>query len=80
MYSPQYPVINETVTFTATNATEGTRTIECYEWDFGDGATGSSRIVTHAYSSAGDYAVKLIMTDDEGATSSCSELITVPIG
>jgi hypothetical protein len=78
-YSPQYPVINETVTYTATNATEGTRTIECYEWDFGDGATGSDRIVTHSYSSAGDYAVKLIITDDEGATNSCIEVITVAV-
>ena len=41
--------------------------------------TGSGRIVTHSYSSAGNYAVKLIVTDGEGATNSITMVITVAI-
>ena len=74
-----YPVtfINQTITFNASNTTVGK--IECYDWDFGDGATGSGKIVTHSYSSAGNYTVKLIVTDEKGATNSTTEIIHIGI-
>ncbi|NAS89447.1 hypothetical protein C4E24_06905 [ANME-1 cluster archaeon AG-394-G21] len=74
-----YPVtfINQTITFNASNTTVGK--IECYDWDFGDGATGSGMIVTHSYSSAGNYTVKLIVTDEKGATNSTTEIIHIGI-
>jgi PKD repeat protein len=34
-----------------------------YIWSFGDGATGSGQVVTHAYSSAGSYTVTLTVID-----------------
>ncbi|MCL6642911.1 MAG: PKD domain-containing protein, partial [Candidatus Bipolaricaulota bacterium] len=30
-----------------------------YEWDFGDGATGTGQTASHAYSASGTYTVKL---------------------
>jgi len=33
--------------------------IASYEWDFGDGASGVGRIVTHTYPELGEYRVKL---------------------
>jgi PKD repeat protein len=30
-----------------------------YEWEFGDGATGSGATTAHAYNSAGTYTVKV---------------------
>ena len=30
-----------------------------YEWEFGDGATGSGASTTHAYNSAGTYTAKI---------------------
>ncbi|HID19871.1 MAG TPA: PKD domain-containing protein [Methanophagales archaeon] len=77
VYYPEDPIINQTISFNASNSTDGE--IERYDWDFGDEATGTGQVVTHSYSSAGDYAVKLIVTDDKGATSSTTEVIRIGI-
>jgi DNA/RNA endonuclease G (NUC1) len=37
-----------------------------YAWDFGDGATGSGRDVSHPYPQDGTYTVRLIVTDPRG--------------
>ena len=47
------------------------------EWDFGDGTAASGAEVSHAYSEAGDYTVSLTVTDDEGATATASQTVTV---
>ena len=38
-----------------------------YIWGFGDGETAEGAEVTHTYADAGDYAVTLTVTDDDGA-------------
>ncbi|MEZ4658352.1 MAG: PKD domain-containing protein [Caldilineaceae bacterium] len=40
-----------------------------FNWSFGDGATGSGRVVSHAYSAPGDYLVTVIATDDAGSSA-----------
>ncbi len=58
-------------------------TVVSYAWDFGDGATGTGRTTSHAYTSAGTYAVRLTVTDDDGATAVASEsvvIVTPPSG
>jgi len=42
--------------------------ISRYEWDFGDGSTGSGVSPVHAYSTAGTYNVTLTVWDDKNAT------------
>jgi hypothetical protein len=37
-----------------------------YAWNFGDGSTGSGANVSHAYSTAGTFNVRLIVTDPLG--------------
>ncbi|UCE39177.1 MAG: PKD domain-containing protein, partial [Thermoplasmata archaeon] len=37
-----------------------------YEWDFGDGNTGSGENPTHVYTTSGAYTVCLTVTDDDG--------------
>jgi len=37
-----------------------------YHWDFGDGNTSDKAVVTHHYEKAGDYIVKLTVTDESG--------------
>jgi PKD repeat protein len=49
-----------------------------WSWDFGDGATASSRDPNHSYSDAGTYAVRLTAEDSEGATATFSRQLIVP--
>jgi len=74
-YYPENPIINETITFNASNSTDPDGTIENYEWDFGDGEIAEGKIVTHSYSSAGNYTVKLTVADNEGAANSTAQVI-----
>lgn len=51
--------------------------IVSYHWDFGDGSSGTGRIVKHTYFADGTWQVTLTVIDDDGAVSSTSSLITV---
>ena len=48
-----------------------------YHWDFGDGATATDRITTHAYSDNGQYTVRLTVSDQTGAFNTTATAITV---
>jgi parallel beta-helix repeat protein len=76
-YYPENPVVNQTITFNASSSTDHDGTVENYEWDFGDGEKAEGEIVTHSYSSAKNYTVKLTVTDNEGATNSTAEIINI---
>jgi PKD repeat protein len=41
-----------------------------YEWDFGDGTRATNALVTHAYTSEGQYNVTLTVSDESNATAS----------
>lgn len=43
-------------------------TIVSYEWEFGDGTSGTGSEVSHSYGSRGCYIVRLTVTDDDGAS------------
>lgn len=64
------------VSFTDTS-TDSDGTIVSWNWNFGDGNTSSSQNPQHTYASAGSYSVALTVTDNEGATGSTSNNITV---
>ena len=76
-FSPKNPLVNEEITFDASASTDPDGSIVSYEWDFGDGNTGSGKIVTHSYPSAGDYTVTLTVTDDKGAKDTTTREIKV---
>jgi PKD repeat protein len=46
--------------------------IVAYDWDFGDGATGTGERPQHAYVTGGTYTVTLTVTDDQSASSTCT--------
>ena len=50
-----------------------------YHWDFGGGATGTGKTVTHAYSTPGDHTVTLTVTDDNVPAKSDSTSRTVTV-
>lgn len=53
------------VTFNAGGSTSPAG-ITAYQWDFGDGSTGSGLSATHTYSTEGVYAATLQITDADG--------------
>jgi PKD repeat protein len=75
-YSPESPIVNDTVTFTATESPS----ITAYEWDFGEGLgvveTNSSTIF-HAFYAEENYTVTLTVYDSDGLHASYSRAIFV---
>ena len=49
--------------------------IVSYDWDFGDGATGTGANPSHSYANAGTYTVQLIITDVIG----CKDTLIKPL-
>jgi len=62
--------------FTASGSFDSDGSIESYDWDFGDGSTGSGFSPGHTYEDPGDYIATLTVTDDDGATDSDIVMVT----
>ena len=54
--------------------------IVSWDWDFGDGNTGTGETTSHTYGADGTYTAILTVTDDEGATGSSSQSVTIGEG
>lgn len=57
----------------STNTVAGTT----YDWEFGDGASGSGVNVGHTYEQDGDYTVTLTVTNPDGQSNAMSKPISV---
>jgi 6-phosphogluconolactonase (cycloisomerase 2 family) len=59
------------VSFDASGAADPDGSITRYDWDFGDGTpvTDAGPKPSHLYAQPGDYAVRLVVTDNEGAST-----------
>ena len=66
-YTPTKPKEGQDVQFTDKSIDLDGK-IVAWHWDFGDGYTSSKRNPTHKYEKIGEYAVKLTVKDDDGAT------------
>jgi parallel beta-helix repeat protein len=51
-----------------------------YEWDFGDGTTGTGKIVYHKYCEVGTYNVTLKVTDNDGLTGNITYSAIITMG
>lgn len=63
---PEYGDIGELITFDGLGSYDIDGTIESYDWDFGDGTSGTGETTNHIYSIHGIYTIKLTVTDDYG--------------
>jgi len=77
--SPTYGNSPLTVQFNASSSTDADGTIALYSWNFGDGSTGSGKILSHTFIAAAtsNFTVRLTVTDNQGATGSTTAVITV---
>ncbi|MEM9935524.1 MAG: PKD domain-containing protein, partial [Bacteroidota bacterium] len=65
------------INFNGTNSTDLDGSIASYNWTFGDGSTASGSTVSHTFTSAGTYQVRLTVADDNGCENQASTTITV---
>lgn len=56
---------------------DGDDQIDEYSWDFGDGAQGNGKSVSHTYGAVGTYVITLTVTDKWGATDRASKTVYV---
>jgi parallel beta-helix repeat protein len=68
---------NLTVTLDASVSFDRDGTIISYEWDFGDDAGGTGKIIDHTYPDYGIYNVTLTVTDNDGKIHSGTKIISV---
>lgn len=50
-----------------------------FSWEFGDGVTGVGRLARHAFPTAGDFVVRLTVTDEAGAASSLARTLALAL-
>jgi hypothetical protein len=63
------PLEGDDVSFNASASYDANGTIVSYEWDFGDGDSGSGVEAIHSYSDLGYHIVRLTATDNYGAAT-----------
>ncbi len=73
----QSVLVGKTVTFDGSASYDSDGSIASYDWNFGDGSTGSGKIVTHVYSTAQTYTVTLTVTDNGWLTGTDNAFVTV---
>ncbi|WP_087018001.1 PKD domain-containing protein [Thaumasiovibrio subtropicus] len=66
--------------FDASSSYDNDGTITAYSWQFGNGSTASGLNASHIYVTEGSYNVTLTVTDNEGASRSQTQSITVSTG
>lgn len=76
-YSPGLPLVNQQIVFNASLSNPNVGNITAFYWNFGDGTNGSGSVLTHSYSSFGNYSVTLLVTNSEGVNNSLTLTVRV---
>ena len=70
--------MGQTIVFNGDQSTAAVgHSLTAFAWNFGDGATATGSIASHAYSIAGAYNVVLTVTDDTGQKATKASTVTV---
>lgn len=76
-FYPSEPLIGQSVRFNASSSQAGSNIINSYNWDFGDGSSGTGITPSHIYNSAGTHTVKLTLVLDDNSTKTSSKTIAI---
>src|SRR5262245_12877407 len=89
-FNPTQPALNAPVAFDGQSSCPeagfagfcvlSDRTITAYNWDFGDGTTGSGAVVSHSYRTLGTFIARLTVTNDRNLTSTASVSVQIGVG
>ncbi|MGD9958239.1 PKD domain-containing protein [Nocardioides sp.] len=63
--------------FDSSTAADPDGSLTRYAWDFGDGTTSTAANPSHTYASGGTYQVRLVVTDNQAATSTSTTTVVV---
>ena len=74
---PYTGTTGQALTVSAAGSTDADGSIVRYEWDFGDGTTGTGMTTSHTYTMAGTYTLTVTVTDDVGDTDVATTTATV---
>ena len=77
---PYTGTVNSPIQFSGSASTDSDGTIISYDWNFGDGSTGTGVSPTHTYIATGAFTVSLTVTDDAGATDTATTMATIGLG
>ncbi|MBT3395007.1 PKD domain-containing protein [archaeon] len=75
--SISYVPVNLAVEFSGQDSESSNLTIMDYSWDFGDDSSAKGAMVSHTYTSVGNYEVVLNVTDSAGQMGSVVKSISV---
>ena len=76
-FSPTDPTISIGTNTVRFGATDSSPSATEWAWDFGDGSSGSGQKVSHTFTRAGSWVVRLTVTDSSGRTSTTTKTVTV---
>ncbi|HIL33149.1 MAG TPA: PKD domain-containing protein, partial [Candidatus Poseidoniales archaeon] len=68
--------VGDTVQLDGSQSWDEDGALKSWNWDYGDGQSGSGQIVTHKYFQPGEYIVALAVTDDKGAVGNNDHRLT----
>src|SRR5262249_8858902 len=76
---PTPAIMNVPVLFDASSSAPGTNAsqIVAYNWNFGDGSSGTGKTAVHTFAAPGGYTVTLSVTNDRGLSSSSTQNVAV---
>ncbi|CCQ11819.1 Microbial collagenase, secreted [Pseudoalteromonas luteoviolacea B = ATCC 29581] len=69
--------LGEVIEFSSAGSYDSDGAITQYFWDFGDGAQSNQASPSHVYQSAGNYTVRLTVTDNKGLSSSVTTAVQI---
>ena len=75
--TPEPATVGEQVEFDASGSEGGTRDLEYFLWDFGNGDTAVGETVTYAFEEAGEWPVTLTTVSGKGTESELTETVAV---